>query len=68
LPDRDFDVTEVAVPWRILRDSGHQVLFATSITVQPTQLLPPGTPHYEITAAAIAEAMPVFVDLVRNTQ
>jgi hypothetical protein len=23
LPDRDFDVTEVAVPWRILRDAGH---------------------------------------------
>jgi putative intracellular protease/amidase len=29
LPDRDFDVTEVAVPWAILRDAGHQVVFAT---------------------------------------
>jgi putative intracellular protease/amidase len=29
LPDRDFDVTEVAVPWRILRDAGHDVIFAT---------------------------------------
>jgi putative intracellular protease/amidase len=29
LPDRDFDVTEVAVPWRILRDAGHEVVFAT---------------------------------------
>jgi putative intracellular protease/amidase len=29
LPDRDFDVTEVAVPWRALRDAGHQVVFAT---------------------------------------
>jgi putative intracellular protease/amidase len=29
LPDRDFDVTEVAVPWRILRHAGHQVVFAT---------------------------------------
>jgi putative intracellular protease/amidase len=29
LPDRDFDITEVAVPWRILRDAGHQVIFAT---------------------------------------
>src|SRR5580658_11318116 len=29
LPDRDFDVTEVAVPWRILRDGGHQVVIAT---------------------------------------
>ncbi len=29
VPDRDFDVTEVAVPWRLLRDAGHQVVFAT---------------------------------------
>ncbi len=29
LPDRDFDVTEVAVPWRILRDRGHEAVFAT---------------------------------------
>jgi putative intracellular protease/amidase len=29
LPDRDFDVTEVAVPWSILRDAGHDVVFAT---------------------------------------
>ncbi|MEU1628913.1 type 1 glutamine amidotransferase domain-containing protein [Streptomyces sp. NPDC020096] len=29
VPDRDFDVTEVAVPWRMLRDAGHDVVFAT---------------------------------------
>jgi putative intracellular protease/amidase len=29
LPDRDFDVTEVAVPWRKLLDAGHAVVFAT---------------------------------------
>src|SRR5260370_4180861 len=29
LPDRYFAVTEVAVPWRVLRDAGHQVVFAT---------------------------------------
>src|SRR5206468_2824665 len=29
LPDRDFDVTEVAVPWRLLTRAGHQVVFAT---------------------------------------
>jgi putative intracellular protease/amidase len=29
LPDNDFDVTEVAVPWRMLTDEGHQVTFAT---------------------------------------
>jgi putative intracellular protease/amidase len=29
LPDRDFDVTEVAVPWRLLTDAGHDAVFAT---------------------------------------
>src|SRR5690348_5187987 len=29
VPDRDFDVTEVAVPWKILRRAGHEVVFAT---------------------------------------
>ena len=29
LPDADFDVTEVAVPWRLLRDAGHDIVFAT---------------------------------------
>ncbi|MGW4245710.1 type 1 glutamine amidotransferase domain-containing protein [Nocardia sp. NPDC004722] len=29
VPDTDFDVTEVAVPWRILTDAGHDVVFAT---------------------------------------
>jgi putative intracellular protease/amidase len=29
LPDRDFDPTEVSVPWRALTDVGHEVVFAT---------------------------------------
>jgi len=29
LPDTDFDTTEVAVPWRLLTERGHEVLFAT---------------------------------------
>lgn len=29
LPDRDFDVTEVAIPWWVLRERGHDVIFAT---------------------------------------
>lgn len=29
LPDRDFDVTEVAVPWRVLTRAGHRVEFCT---------------------------------------
>jgi putative intracellular protease/amidase len=31
LPDRDFDVTEVAVPWRLLTRAGHEVVFATEL-------------------------------------
>ncbi len=29
LPDRDFDVTEVAVPWKLLVEAEHEVVFAT---------------------------------------
>jgi putative intracellular protease/amidase len=29
LPDRDFDTTEVAIPWRTLTAAGHTVTFAT---------------------------------------
>jgi len=29
LPDVDFDVTEVAVPWKLLTAAGHEVVFAT---------------------------------------
>jgi putative intracellular protease/amidase len=29
LPDNDFDTTEVAVPWKALREAGHEVVFAT---------------------------------------
>ncbi len=29
IPDRDFDPTEVAVSWQVLRATGHRVVFAT---------------------------------------
>jgi putative intracellular protease/amidase len=35
LPDRDFDVTEVAVPWKLLREAGHEVIFATEAGATP---------------------------------
>ena len=35
LPDRDFDVTEVAVPWKLLGEAGHDVLFATESGATP---------------------------------
>lgn len=30
LPDQDFDLTEVAVPWKLLTDKGYNVTFATA--------------------------------------
>jgi putative intracellular protease/amidase len=35
LPDRDFDVTEVAVPWRLLTEAGYEVVFATEHGATP---------------------------------
>jgi putative intracellular protease/amidase len=35
LPDTDFDVTEVAVPWHVLVDAGHEVVFATERGATP---------------------------------
>jgi putative intracellular protease/amidase len=35
LPDRDFDVTEVAVPWRLFTRAGHEVVFATERGARP---------------------------------
>ena len=35
LPDRDFDVTEVAVPWRLLTRRGIDVVFATENGDEP---------------------------------
>ncbi|RNL78687.1 type 1 glutamine amidotransferase domain-containing protein [Nocardioides marmorisolisilvae] len=29
LPDTDFDTTEVAVPWKLLTEAGHEVVFTT---------------------------------------
>jgi putative intracellular protease/amidase len=35
LPDHDFDVTEVAVPWKLLTEAGHRVAFATEAGARP---------------------------------
>ena len=35
LPDHDFDVTEVAVPWKLLVEAGHRVVFATEAGATP---------------------------------
>lgn len=35
LPDCDFDVTEVAVPWKLFTEAGHEVVFATENGARP---------------------------------
>jgi putative intracellular protease/amidase len=35
LPDRDFDPTEAAVPWKVLREAGHEIVFATERAATP---------------------------------
>jgi putative intracellular protease/amidase len=40
LPDADFDVTEVSVPWRLFTDAGHEVIFATERGGAPAQADP----------------------------
>ena len=35
LPDHDFDITEVAVPWQLLVEADHQVVFATETGTTP---------------------------------
>jgi putative intracellular protease/amidase len=35
LPDHDFDVTEVAVPWKLLTEAGHRCVFATEAGATP---------------------------------
>ena len=35
LPDHDFDVTEVVVPWKRLTEAGHEVVFATEAGATP---------------------------------
>lgn len=35
LPDVDFDVTEVSVPWKLLSEAGHTLVFATETGAVP---------------------------------
>ncbi|MFQ5555894.1 MAG: type 1 glutamine amidotransferase domain-containing protein [Acidimicrobiales bacterium] len=35
LPDRDFDPTEAAVTWSLIREAGHEVVFATEQGARP---------------------------------
>ena len=62
LPDRDFDTTEVAVPWRVLCDAGHQVVFAT----ERAGTVPAADPR--LLAGVIFVLPPVTLALSQGTQ
>jgi putative intracellular protease/amidase len=59
VPDRDFDVTEVGVPWRLLTRVGHVVRFATEhggVAPAADQRLLDGVIFGQLGAAAEAQA------------
>jgi putative intracellular protease/amidase len=63
LPDRDFDVTEVAVPWRLLTDAGYEVIFATEHGATPAadQLLLDGVVFGQL--GAVSEPKQFYAEL-----
>ena len=60
LPDRDFDLTEVSVPWHVLTAAGREVVFATENGGEPPRtdpLLLDGGPFRALEAAPEAKAL-----------
>jgi len=67
LPDEGFDVTEVAVPWRLLTDAGHDIVVATECGRPPNAdpLLIDGVVFGALGAAP--EPIAFFRDFERST-
>ena len=67
LPDRDFDVTEVSVPWKTLTVAGHEVVFATEAGATPAgdPLLLSGVIFGQLGAEAEPKAF--YSELTRQT-
>jgi putative intracellular protease/amidase len=68
LPDTDFDVTEVSVPWRLLTDAGHEVVFATEAGRTPAadQLLLDGVVFGQL--GAESEPKQFYAELQESTR
>lgn len=66
LPDRDFDLTEVAVPWKRFRSAGLEVVFATENghVAQTDPLLITGVVFGQL--GAQPEAIAIYRELERN--
>jgi putative intracellular protease/amidase len=77
LPDRDFDLTEVAVPWKLFTDKGYKVVFATEKgkTAQTDPLLINGVIFGQLGAKPVAieyyrelELTPGFINPISYAQ
>ncbi|MBK8258801.1 MAG: DJ-1/PfpI family protein [Polyangiaceae bacterium] len=68
LPDNDFDVTEVSVPWKLLTRAGHSVSFATenALTPQGDPLLLTGVIFGQLGAEPEAKAF--YSELTRSAE
>jgi len=66
LPDHDFDTTEVAVPWKVLSNKGHDFIFATETGATPAcdPLLLSGVLFGRL--GAEPEAKSFYAELERN--
>lgn len=58
LPKRDFDPTETGVPWRMLRERGHRIVFAT----------PDGRPAEADPMMVTGKGLGVFASLLKADQ
>src|SRR5690242_10620796 len=58
LPDNDFDITEVSVPWKLVTRAGHSVTFATegALPARGDPLLLTGVVAGQLGAEAEAKA------------
>lgn len=66
LPDHDFDVTETAVPWKLLTEAKHEVVFATEHGEKPAcdPLLLTGVLFGQLGAKALSRAY--YAELERS--
>jgi putative intracellular protease/amidase len=68
LPDHDFDLPEVSVPWKLLREAGHDVVFSTEAGSAPAcdPLLVTGVVFGKLGASA--EPIAFYRELTRSRE
>jgi putative intracellular protease/amidase len=68
LPDKDFDLTEVAVPWKLFKNKGYHIVFATEngTTAQTDPLLITGVIFGQL--GAKPEAIRFYRELEKSSE